>query len=236
MTLIEQARKARSTSNEGIRRINMKKQALVAAACAVALTLGTAGTAFAAITDGVGVDDAVKNFNENNNSAVTTIKVSTMVGQIDATVPVSLAVAANAAGGNFSGVPSDGVYQIKNNSTFNIKVTDAIAAEKADWELRTDPLDANSTLSNKAMGAIQLILKPDSSDASVTEWNAKNTFKEADANWKVPAKSGATAGSLGFVISGSTTPLKKTLADGALSDAVTLTYTIAADTTTPATN
>lgn len=205
----------------------MKKQALVAAACAVALTLGTAGTAFAATTV-----DGTSSFKNADNKAITNVKVTTVVGQIDATVPLNMAVAAKASGGDFSDVPTSGAYKIENNSSFGIKVATATAEAKADWELYGEKLDDKST-STKAMGSIQLILTPSADQASTVAWNVKNPFVADTAAWKVPAKTDSGAGALKFDITGSTSPLKKTLADDALSEAVTLTYTIAADSTAP---
>ena len=201
----------------------MMKKKLVAVGLAATLALGAVpALAFAAggATDPTSLD--------SSNSASTNVKVATVVGQIDATIPLNMVISAPMTGGALTGAPDN--YKIVNNSIFDIKVsTAAVTVETTDWgaTLKTDPIAANTEPTGAgAAGDIQLEMTPGSETAA--KWNMSSPFADAGTKWVASGKAGSTSGELLLNVSGSVSKLKKSFDAATPSKVVTVKYTISA--------
>lgn len=226
----------------------MKKKTVAALALSAVLAMGTV-PAFA--VEGAGgetpveptppagsVSDLPQNTTDikEGGTTGTTVKVQTVIDNISVKLPLNMTIVASAAGGAAS-CPSDEKYLIENHSIFPIKITSAKAEAQGDkdWDLKPGSLDASTTTDCK-VGA--LAIKLTTTDAAKASWDVGASNGYTADSFKIPAAvvngEGVTVGQLKFKVEASSSKLKQTY-DKA-TDAVKLTYTVAADskTVTPA--
>lgn len=191
--------------------------ASVAVACALALACGS--VAFAAPVAGVGGAGAF-----DKNEGHTTVNVATDAGQLAAEVPLTMTVVANAQGGSFAtgGTPTN--YKLTNKSYFAIQVASVKAEKQTGWDYSDTALTAGSPSGMK----INLGLKPGSATNPTTVTSAE-VDTSGDTNWKVEAATDSAVATKTIAISGSTSPLSKSIGDTGEA-AAKLTYTIQAAT------
>lgn len=204
----------------------MKKNIVMAAGLAVALTMGTAPAAFAAASVGKMSEDPI-NLAEGETSGTTSteVQVETFATQIDVSLPLTMTIAAP-TGGGATLVPSENAYKITNKSSQAVDVQKVQATElDAGWQLSAAALTTEST-STATVGDLYMKLAP----SAGTAWEVSTTEKSL-TDWQIPAKTAATEseaakdGELTFKITASNSKLNKAL-DKA-SKVFDLTYTVA---------
>lgn len=207
--------------------MNVKK-ITTAAALTAALALGTA-PAFAATEGSVGeLKDAT--IKTETPTTGTTVSVETTVSQIDVQLPLAMTIAAPTAGGT-TAVPSDGKYKIVNKSIFPIKVAKAESQAAEGWSLASNAFTTPGAPTATA-GDLYLKLTP----TGKSSWEVATT-EFVPTDWTIAAATSAEGDNtdeLQFALTGSNSKLAKTFTGA--TKAVTLTYTIEADSAAPATD
>lgn len=201
----------------------MKKKMLTAAVLTAALALGTA-PAFAGEND---VELGNATITKDNKTTGTTVSVETTISQIDVQLPLTMTIATPTAGGTTT-TPSG--YKIVNKSIFPIKVSKAQSKAETGWTLADGEIAANTAPSEgTTIGDLYLKLQPSGKSA----WTVSTT-SYTPTDWKIGGATTDAGTALDITLTGTNSKLAKTF-NGA-TQAVSLTYTIEADSETPATS
>lgn len=216
----------------------MKKQIFGAILLSAALAVGTAMPAFATgtVTDTtnkqgtVGSDSSYTISNVAGEGGETTVNISTVVTQINVSVPLEVGFYAETGGGTL-GVPSDGVYKLKNAGATDIYVVNIATSgvDAAKWQTvsGTTSFDPTVAVSDVVYGKIKVGMTGTYTDAKTIYFSNDGTStKDTTGKAKIPAKNGTTDGELEFNFAGTNSVLNTAMTDGADEVLTKIVYTV----------
>lgn len=151
-------------------------------ALSAALALGCAAPALAAEPYGTTVPQGEKQTVKQGDAVSTDVKVATRITNINCSVPLSLTIVADSAGGNIL-APTAGLkhytggvfdpdattgYRIENYSPFPIKVADIATADTSDGNWALVSTDVTGQDATAKIGDLNLVLRPANAGSSTS--------------------------------------------------------------------
>lgn len=213
----------------------MKKQVFGAILLSAALAVGTAMPAFAAgSTDTVHSKGNVGSNSDYTISSVagnggqTTVNVSTVITQINVSVPLTVSFYAETGGGTL-GVPDDGIYKLENHSANDVYIVN-IATTSVDsnkWLTASGSanLETTQAVADVTYGKIKACMTGTYTNAKPIYFSNEGTGnKITTGDAKIPAAKNGTAGTVGFNFEGTNSVLNSSAA--AAEQLTQITYTV----------